>query len=835
MKKYFLLLTVILFFSSASFAQTVAISTSPVAAANIAQGANNNTVYIAKMDVTILPVTVNSIQFTLTGTHDNNDLTVLNIYMNNTAPSLSGAFILANNIPATFAGPHTYSTGFTFAGAQTIAAGNTAYFIITASVNASATSGNTIKVDGAVNPVVFGFTTSPTIINSQTDNAGTQTIQASVVTLTTSPVAVSNISQGSANNVVYIARMDVASLPVTVNSIQFTLTGTHDNNDLTVLNIFMNNTAPSLSGAFILANNIPATFAGPHTYSTGFTFSGQQTVSAGNTAYFIITASVNASATSGNTVKVDGATNPVVFGFTTSPTIINNQTDNAGTQTILASGVTLTTSLVAASNISQGSTNNVVYIARMDVASLPVTVNSIQFTLTGTHDNNDLTVLNIFMNNTAPSLSGAFILANNIPATFAGPHTYSTGFTFSGQQTVSAGSTAYFIITASVNASATSGNTIKVNGAANPVVFGFTTSPTIINSQTDNAGTQTILASGVTLTTFPITASNIVQNSTNNILYIAKMDVTSLPVTVNSIQFTLTGTHDNNDLTILNIYMNNTAPSLSGAFVLANNIPATFAGPHTYSTGFTFSGQQTIAAGGTSYFIVAVNVDAAGTSGNTVKIDGAANPVTFTYTTSPPITNNQTDAAGVQTISGILPLTLLSFNGNTDAKQEVHLQWKTAQEINTKDFEIEWSDDGLQFNKIGIVQAAGNSTQHLHYNYLHKLPVNGNNYYRLKMRDIDGRFTYSAVIKVIVAINAITINTYPNPVVDFLQIHIRAIKSETIVLALHGADGKLIASKQFTVTKGSNRLNWHLQSVQAGNYFISSSNREVAAIQFIKQ
>jgi hypothetical protein len=281
--------------------------------------------------------------------------------------------------------------------------------------------------------------------------------------------------------------------------------------------------------------------------------------------------------------------------------------------------------------------------------------------------------------------------------------------------------------------------------------------------------------------------------------------------------------------------MNNTAPSLSGAFVLANNIPATFSGPHTYSTGFTFAGQQTIAAGGTGYFIVVVNVDAAGTSGNTVKIDGAANPVTFTYTTVPPVTNNQTDVSGIQTITGILPLTLLSFSGNIDTKQEVRLQWKTAGEINTKDFEIEWSDDAQIFNKIAVQAAAGNSPLNQQYSYIHKLPVDGNNYYRLKMQDIDGRYTYSSVIKIIFTTNAFSVTAFPNPVVDFLKNNIPAVKKETVVLHLLSADGKVITSKQFIAAKGSNRFNWDLQFIPAGSYFISFSNSKSAAIQFIKQ
>jgi hypothetical protein len=835
MKKYFLILTVILFTSLVNFAQLVTISTSPIAAANIAQSSVNNVVYIAKVDVTLLPVTVNNIQFTLTGTHDNDDLTVFHIYFNPTAPTVSGASFMAANISATFAAPHTYNTPFTISGSQTIAAGGSGYFIIVVNTGSSATNSNTVKVNGLVNPVSFGYSTSPTITNNQTDAAGAQTIMAAGVTLTTSTLAASNIAQGTINNIVYAVKMDVTSLPVTVSSIQFTLGGTHDNNDLVSYHVYFNPTAATVSGASFMAANIPATFAAPHIYNTPFTISGSQTIAAGSSGYFIIVVNTSSSATNGNTVKVNGLVNPVSFGYSTSPTIANNQTDAAGTQTILAAGVTLTTFTLAASNIAQGSINNIVYAVKMDVTSLPVTISSIQFTLSGTHDNNDLESYHLYFNPTAPTVSGASFMAANIPATFAAPHTYNTPFTVSGSQTIAAGSSGYFIIVVNTSSSANSGNTVKVNGLVNPISFGYSTSPTITNNQTDAAGTQTILAAGITLTTSTLATSNITQGSINNIVYAVKMDVTSLPVTVSNIQFTLGGTHDNNDLVSYHIYFNPSAPTVSGASFMAANIPATFAAPHIYNTPFTISGSQTIAAGGSGYFIIVVNINATATSGNTVKVNGLATPVTFGYTTSPPITNNQTDAAGTQTISSVLPLTLLSFNGSLLKTEGVILQWITAGEINTKYFDVEWSSDGQQFNTISTLVAAGNSTQQLHYSYLHKLPTEGNNYYRLRMQDIDGRFTYSPIFKIHYTVNRFSVTAYPNPVVDYLQINIGAIKNETTVLLLLSVDGKIVATKQFSIIKGSNQFIWQLQSIPAGRYFIASHNNQFETIHFIKQ
>ena len=57
-----------------------------------------------------------------------------------------------------------------------MAAGTSGYFIITVTTAAAATNGNTVKLDGVVNPVIFSFITSPTITNNQTDAAGTQTL-----------------------------------------------------------------------------------------------------------------------------------------------------------------------------------------------------------------------------------------------------------------------------------------------------------------------------------------------------------------------------------------------------------------------------------------------------------------------------------------------------------------------------------------------------------------------------------------------------------------------------------------------------------------------------------
>lgn len=183
---------------------------------------------------------------------------------------------------------------------------------------------------------------------------------------------------------------------------------------------------------------------------------------------------------------------------------------------------------------------------------------------------------------------------------------------------------------------------------------------------------------------------------------------------------------------------------------------------------------------------------------------------------------------------GTVPLSLLNFSGNPNPAGNL-LQWTTASETNTKHFEVEWSSSEQQYNSVGTVTAAGNSSQTLQYNYLHSQPVSGNNYYRLKMVDIDGRFTYSPVIVISSNASVSSVKVFPNPVTDVLQLYIQSEKRETIIYNLYSADGKIIASKSFELVKGSNLLSWNVQQLASGNYFLSAAGNRGEAIKIIKK
>ena len=136
--------------------------------------------------------------------------------------------------------------------------------------------------------------------------------------------------------------------------------------------------------------------------------------------------------------------------------------------------------------------------------------------------------------------------------------------------------------------------------------------------------------------------------------------------------------------------------------------------------------------------------------------------------------------------STVLPLQLLSFSGNRLSGYN-HLQWKTATEIGTKSFDIEISNDGQSFSKIATVKALGSSGI---YSIEDKAAHSGKAFYRLKIVDIDGKFSYSQVIWIMS--EGTTISIYPNPVKNIITINIGSSKILQTTAGVYDANGRLL-------------------------------------------
>ncbi len=192
----------------------------------------------------------------------------------------------------------------------------------------------------------------------------------------------------------------------------------------------------------------------------------------------------------------------------------------------------------------------------------------------------------------------------------------------------------------------------------------------------------------------------------------------------------------------------------------------------------------------------------------------------------------------------ILPVELLSFTGYHDGQNNV-LNWITASEKNVEQFIVEKSIDGESYSAIGIVGANGNSIIPQDYKYYDSEFTQGNNYYRLKIVDTDGKFEYSNII--IIDVNKTqlddsptqVISVYPNPTENKTNVEMYVNESKaTFHIKVVNLLGQIMTTDLKTFSKGLNKFEIDASNYAQGAYVISIVNKatsEAIDVKFVKQ
>ena len=165
-----------------------------------------------------------------------------------------------------------------------------------------------------------------------------------------------------------------------------------------------------------------------------------------------------------------------------------------------------------------------------------------------------------------------------------------------------------------------------------------------------------------------------------------------------------------------------------------------------------------------------------------------------------------------------LPVELLAFQATKEV-DAVLLEWQTASETNNEGFAILHSSDGLDWKDIGFVFGKGDTQRNHFYSFTHPDPVKGNNYYRLRQFDFDGRFEDSTIrmVKFDYEPAADRIDIYPNPTVDFAQITLPSRHDHGQVMVTNAA-GLQVYSRE--IPAGQAQVILNVQDWPTGTYLV---------------
>lgn len=147
-----------------------------------------------------------------------------------------------------------------------------------------------------------------------------------------------------------------------------------------------------------------------------------------------------------------------------------------------------------------------------------------------------------------------------------------------------------------------------------------------------------------------------------------------------------------------------------------------------------------------------------------------------------------------------LPASLLEFEGAINGKI-VNLNWTSTHEMNLNGYELERSINGVDFQSIAMVFARGE--QRNEYLYPDKFPYMGVNYYRLKIKDNDARYTYSNIV--MVRFNEKVpgdVLVSPNPLKAApMRVKMTGLEQGSYTLKLHNSVGQELLTRQVNVTQ----------------------------------
>lgn len=180
-----------------------------------------------------------------------------------------------------------------------------------------------------------------------------------------------------------------------------------------------------------------------------------------------------------------------------------------------------------------------------------------------------------------------------------------------------------------------------------------------------------------------------------------------------------------------------------------------------------------------------------------------------------------TGQAFIWQTNGIVPLTLLSFTASSQ-NESVQLKWTCSNERNTSVFEIMYSKDGNNFQSTGQVKALGNTVGSSQYHFIHNLSYSGILYYKIKMIDIDGKFTYSNTRQVNSSGKSYV--TIPNPIHNTIPIRFNSLVG-LCMIRLYSIDGQLLQAIPVNITSEQQDVLLPIQHAKQGIYIISVSQQ----------
>jgi hypothetical protein len=166
-----------------------------------------------------------------------------------------------------------------------------------------------------------------------------------------------------------------------------------------------------------------------------------------------------------------------------------------------------------------------------------------------------------------------------------------------------------------------------------------------------------------------------------------------------------------------------------------------------------------------------------------------------------------------------LPVTISYFN-LACVEEDVEVNWQTASEHNSDYFHLETSLDGINWEMIQAIPAAGFSQELLNYSAVDLDAARKQKYYRLKQVDFNGEFEMYGPLIADCAIESSDVSLYPNPCESQVTVSLASQIPTKVNYTLISPEGKVLENKQMAIQSGMTVYTLDVSEYRRGMYML---------------
>lgn len=220
----------------------------------------------------------------------------------------------------------------------------------------------------------------------------------------------------------------------------------------------------------------------------------------------------------------------------------------------------------------------------------------------------------------------------------------------------------------------------------------------------------------------------------------------------------------------------------------------------------------------------------------TYEFSNSGNYFIYLTVTENECTSTNSQSVVVNTLAYLCNSSLNIIATPSEDQQYIMVEWQFPADGANRNYTVEYSMDGVQFEQLTTLNEATNTKDGLDFfAFKHETPRNGWNLYRVTQEDEVGSAIYSNIARAVISLDNKVLFAYPNPVNNQLTVELLDIFTQAVQLEIYNTQGILLEVIEVEKEQFQQRIDF--SNYPAGAYFLRARYRGAAldVIPIVKQ